>query len=200
GSEIAGRDFQKVAPRGAGERFHARRLRPVGRVRWHALGLFADKFTPHAAYETKTIAADSLERGLVPIRRADPASRFRDDRFSTNDHGSALPARAIIARLTRKRIADDKIVAGNVRKAAKIHHIVEAVVAGLEPLVTAGHHREGIPRRDRLRHRLPELEGDGGRLAVAFYLDAQAGIGAACEGELSRPKPTVIEAFEPACS
>ena len=54
-------------------------LGPVGRVRRRALGLFPDNGTPHSAHKPEAIAADTFERSLMTIGRADPASRFRDD-------------------------------------------------------------------------------------------------------------------------
>jgi hypothetical protein len=37
---------------------------------------------PDAAQQPKAVAANALERGLMPVRRADPASRFGDDSTS----------------------------------------------------------------------------------------------------------------------
>ena len=54
------------------QRLLAARLRPVGRVGRHAFRLVADERAPDAAHEAEAIAADALQRRLMPIRRADP--------------------------------------------------------------------------------------------------------------------------------
>ena len=79
GDELIAGDRPKMPRRRFGKRLAARGLGPVRRIRRRALRLVTDDVAPHAADQAEAIAADALERGLVPIRRADPAPRFGDD-------------------------------------------------------------------------------------------------------------------------
>ena len=75
---------------------------------------------------------------------------------------------------------DDEVVARDVREAAEVDRIVEAVAAGGEALVAAGGDGEGVADRDRLRHRLPQLDQHAVAVdAMRLHLDREAGIGAA---------------------
>ena len=58
---------------------------------------------------------------------------------------------------------------------------------------------EAIAGRNRLRHCLPEFEGDDAIPPMHFNLNAQAGICTACECEFPGCEPTVAETVEPAC-
>lgn len=64
-----------------------------------------------------------------------------------------------------------------------------------QPAVTV----EVIAGRNRFRHRLPEFEDDEAILAMHFNLNAQTGIGTACECEFPACEPTVVETVETAC-
>jgi hypothetical protein len=48
--------------------------------------LVANDRAPNATHEAETIATHTSQRGLVPIGRADPAPRFRNDVVSVDDH------------------------------------------------------------------------------------------------------------------
>ena len=61
-----------------------------------------------------------------------------------------------------------KSLPGICGKPRKFTHVVEAVMASLETFVAAGGDDERVARGDRLRHRLPQFEGDGGIFAMAF--------------------------------
>ncbi len=94
----------------------------------------------------------------MAIGRADPGTRLGDDGGAGERHGQSMQTRAVIAGLARHRIADDEIVARDVREAAEVDAVGEAVAAGGEALVAAGGHREGVASRDRLGHLLPQLD------------------------------------------
>src|SRR4029079_8925055 len=86
GCETMKRNSDEMPRRSVGKRFLARRLRPVRCIRRRLFRLVADYCAPNATHETEAIAAHASQRGLVTIRRADPAPRFRDDVFSMNEH------------------------------------------------------------------------------------------------------------------
>src|SRR4029077_19872777 len=58
----------------------------------------------------------------------------------------------------RHRIADDEVVARNVREAAEIDAVGETVATGRKALVAAGRDGECVGDRDRLRRPLPQLD------------------------------------------
>jgi hypothetical protein len=68
-----------MRPRRPRQHFLAGCLGPIARIGRCTLRLDADNRAPHASHKAKAIAADSLERGLVPVGRADPGARFSDD-------------------------------------------------------------------------------------------------------------------------
>jgi len=108
----------------------------------------------------------------MPIGRADPASRFRDYFFSTNEHRSPLPARAVIARLSLEGIADDEVIARNMRKTAKVDGIVKAAFAGFKSLVAACGDRKPVADQNGPWHGLPEFDGDCAVAAMVLNLHA----------------------------
>ncbi len=54
-------------------------LRPIGGVGRNRFRLLPLKLTPDTPDEADAIAADALRRTLMPVRRADPACRQRND-------------------------------------------------------------------------------------------------------------------------
>src|SRR3954466_12067347 len=75
----------------------------------------------------------------------------------------------------RHRVADDKVVAWNVREAAEVRRIGEAVVAGGEALVASGGHGEAIADAERFGRLLPQLDQHAvERDAVRLHLDREA--------------------------
>jgi hypothetical protein len=60
-------DFNQVSARCPSESLLAIRLGPVGRIGGHRFRFRAVKRAPHAAQEPEAVAADPLERGLVPV-------------------------------------------------------------------------------------------------------------------------------------
>ena len=113
---------------------------------------------PDAAHQAEAVAADALERGLMAIGRADPGARLGDDR-GAGDASCRPKHRAVVAAASPGvGIAHDEVVAGDVREAAEIDGVGEAsrqVAKRLsQPAVTV----KVSPARDRLGHRLPQLD------------------------------------------
>src|SRR5581483_527540 len=89
-------------------------------------------------------------------------------------------ALAVVARFSRHRIADDKIVAGDLREAAEVDAVGKAVAAGGKMFVAAGRDDKSIAGRERFGHRLPQLDGNRSAFeAMAFHFHGEAVIGAA---------------------
>src|SRR5262249_46532341 len=109
----------------------------------------------------------------MTVGRADPASRFRDNVFPSNEHSSTLPARAVIAGVARKGVTHDKIIARNMREATEVYGVVESFVTGLETLVATSGNGESVTGGNRLRHGLPKLDRNGPFFAMAFYFHAK---------------------------
>src|SRR6188768_3308977 len=106
--------------------------------------------------------------------------------------------RALRARLPRHRIRDDEVVPRDMREAAEVDHIGEAVAAGCKALVAASRHRERIAHQDRLRRALPQLDQHAvERDAMNLHLDGKARVRTACEAELASGEPAVDESVEP---
>src|SRR3954452_17100843 len=67
-------------------------------------------------------------------------------------------AAAIEPRLPLLRDPDDEVVAGHVREAAKVRHVVKLRPTGGMGLVAAGREQEGVARDDLLRRSLPKVQ------------------------------------------
>ena len=61
------------------QRLNARGFRPIARIGRNALRLLAIERASHATHKAKAIAANAFQRGLMPVGRADPLARLRDD-------------------------------------------------------------------------------------------------------------------------
>src|SRR4051794_3951838 len=68
-----------MTPRRIRERLVAARFRPVARIGRCRLRLRAMDRAPYPAHETKAVAADAFERGLMAVGRANEGTRLRDD-------------------------------------------------------------------------------------------------------------------------
>src|SRR4051812_27239035 len=100
--------------------------------------------------------------------------------LTTHHSPLASPEKAspVEAGLALSRHADDEIVARHVRKAAKVHDVLEFFSARSMRLVAAGRHAKGVADEDRLRCALPEIElVDAGDRAMHLYFDGEARIG-----------------------
>ena len=82
----------------------------------------------------------------MPIGRADPGARLRDDGLRTgHEAASAVPqALAVVTRLAGDRVADDEVVARDVREAAEVHTLPTSVAEEREtnPFVRASNWEE----------------------------------------------------------
>ena len=76
GLHVLAIDLDEMPPRRREQRLRPARLGPIGRIGRRRLWLRTQDRAPDPAQQAEAIAPNALQRGLMPVRRADPASGF----------------------------------------------------------------------------------------------------------------------------
>lgn len=99
-----------------------------------------------------SLVVDPYWEVITPRSGLRPLARLRaQHRHAVSQNLSAVSVAAV-------RVADYGVLAGDVREAAEVDDVGEAVAAGLRPLVAAGANEEVVPHRDRPHRRLEQRE------------------------------------------
>src|SRR4051794_3273671 len=123
---------------------------------------------------------DAAWRYGVPIQR----------RASARMASGVIDETAAVVPVAGPGVAQDAVIAGNVRESPKVGGIRESVAAGGEALVAAGRDREGGSDEECFGRRSPKFEErDVAAQRVALDLDGAAEIGAAGPSQRTGREP-----------